>query len=227
MAMADWVRSRAVLSILQRGPRAPEAQSFLESCERYFGLCSTWNLSAKLMSKRDLEQRFDEHVADSLTLYPYLTTAVETGASLYVDIGSGAGFPAIPLLLAGIDCRCVMVERSERKAEFLRQSVKLLSLPDTEVMNLDLDRWDPPHQRVVVTARATDDPAMVDARICRHLGHEGVYLAQRTVDLTGADLHSIRIADNFGECGYRRSVLNLVARADRLRKFHVEPFGVG
>jgi 16S rRNA (guanine527-N7)-methyltransferase len=66
------------------------------------------------------------HLLDSLSLLPYL------GANL-VDIGSGAGFPAIPLAIAS-DRPITMVETTQKKALFLRRVLDELGL-EGEVVN--------------------------------------------------------------------------------------------
>ncbi|HMD02688.1 MAG TPA: RsmG family class I SAM-dependent methyltransferase [Candidatus Baltobacteraceae bacterium] len=66
-----------------------------------------------------------EHIEDALSLVPFI-------APPYVDVGSGGGFPAIPLAIA-TGVRTTMVEATAKKAEFLREMVDGLAL-DAEVV---------------------------------------------------------------------------------------------
>lgn len=61
------------------------------------------------------------HVADSLTLLPYV-------AGPLVDVGSGGGFPAIPLAIVG-GFSTTLIEATRKKAEFLREVAGTLELP--------------------------------------------------------------------------------------------------
>jgi 16S rRNA (guanine527-N7)-methyltransferase len=66
-----------------------------------------------------------EHIIDSLTLLPYI-------ADPLVDVGSGAGFPAIPLaIVAGVGI--TMIEATTKKARFLESALRALELPGTVV----------------------------------------------------------------------------------------------
>jgi 16S rRNA (guanine527-N7)-methyltransferase len=72
------------------------------------------------------EQELADHIIDSLTLLPYVNGPI-------VDIGSGAGFPAIPLALA-IGSAVTLIESTRKKAEFLRGIVDAFGL-DARVEN--------------------------------------------------------------------------------------------
>ncbi|HEY3317692.1 MAG TPA: 16S rRNA (guanine(527)-N(7))-methyltransferase RsmG [Coriobacteriia bacterium] len=68
------------------------------------------------------------HVADSLTALPYLVAAPEGS---FADIGSGAGYPGIPLALLSAR-HAVLVESRAKKAAFLQEAVDVLGI-DAEV----------------------------------------------------------------------------------------------
>jgi 16S rRNA (guanine527-N7)-methyltransferase len=69
------------------------------------------------------ERELAEHIIDSLTLVPYVRGTV-------VDIGSGAGFPAIPLALA-TGAAVTMVESTGKKARFLQEVIDALNVNAT------------------------------------------------------------------------------------------------
>ncbi len=78
------------------------------------------NRSLNLTAARDVASVW-EHIADSLALVPYVRGPL-------IDVGSGGGFPAIPLaLVTGIET--TLVESLEKKARFLRAAAERFGLP--------------------------------------------------------------------------------------------------
>jgi 16S rRNA (guanine527-N7)-methyltransferase len=99
-------------------------------------------------SRRDfkgLEQLYRE----SLLFLPFIPEG-----SRVLDVGSGMGFPGIPLALERPDVHMVLLEPRARRAAFLRHIVLHLSLPSVEVVEGPLETYTPPVplDRVVVRA---------------------------------------------------------------------------
>ncbi len=74
-----------------------------------------------LQSELDLPVR---HFIDSLTLLPCIPPGTET----VLDIGSGAGFPAIPVKIMRTDLHMTMLEASREKSSFLKEAIRRLGL---------------------------------------------------------------------------------------------------
>jgi 16S rRNA (guanine527-N7)-methyltransferase len=97
--------------------------------DRYVDLLTTWQKTTNLVAPSTLPEIWTRHVADSLQLYP-----LAPGAKLWIDLGSGGGFPGIPLacLLADVPgAQMHLVESNGKKAAFLREAARTLSLPVT------------------------------------------------------------------------------------------------
>lgn len=91
------------------------------------------------------------HILESLTLLEYLPI----GAKI-ADVGSGAGLPSMPCLLAREDLRAVLIESKEKKAKFLVEAVKNLGLEArAEIVNRQFEEADPAGCGFV-TCRALD-----------------------------------------------------------------------
>lgn len=104
-----------------------------------------------LKSEYDLPVR---HIIDSLTLLPYLPDRSGT----LLDIGSGAGFPTIPIKIFRKDLRATLVEASRKKCSFLKEVIRRLGLRDTTVMNCRIEellKKDPKPAFDVIVSRAT------------------------------------------------------------------------
>lgn len=98
--------------------------------ETLVGVLGRWQAKTNLVAPNTLAHVWTRHVADSLQLLPLIPEDAKT----WVDIGSGGGFPAIPIAAAlknrpGFHMH--LVESVQRKAAFLREAIRLLHLPAT------------------------------------------------------------------------------------------------
>lgn len=96
---------------------------------RFVDLLGTWQKTTNLISPATLPEIWTRHIADSLQLFPLVPDA-----RLWIDLGSGGGFPGIPIacLLADVPgAHMHLVESNQKKAAFLREAARTLSLPVT------------------------------------------------------------------------------------------------
>src|SRR5207244_6078116 len=80
----------------------------------------------------------DTHVADSRSA---LELPFVAGAGRIVDLGSGAGFPGLPLAIALPSARVSLVESAARKCRFLEDLVSSLRLPNAGVVHARAEEW--------------------------------------------------------------------------------------
>jgi 16S rRNA (guanine527-N7)-methyltransferase len=104
-----------------------EAQ--LASLARYLDLLLAGNESMNLTRIIDRAAAEVQHVADALTLLPFLPA----GPFRLADVGSGGGVPGIPLAIARPDAQVLLIESTRKKANFLRQTVAGLGLANVRV----------------------------------------------------------------------------------------------
>jgi 16S rRNA (guanine527-N7)-methyltransferase len=90
-------------------------------------LLLAWNRAVNLSGIRDPEAIAREHVLDSLSALTLLRRADVTE---FLDLGSGAGYPGLPLAIALPATRAVLVESVGKKARFLSTAVAALGLED-------------------------------------------------------------------------------------------------
>lgn len=95
----------------------------------HFRLLVEWNELTNLTGITDPAEAANLHYLDSLAAVPDLVSR-STNIKTWLDIGSGAGFPGIPLAIALPDLRFILFERRERKAGFLIEAVTQLKLED-------------------------------------------------------------------------------------------------
>jgi 16S rRNA (guanine(527)-N(7))-methyltransferase RsmG len=94
-----------------------------ERCGAFLELLSRWDAALDLIGRVDSEELVCAHVLESLVGAPYLP---RDGTLL--DVGSGNGFPAVPLLLSRPELVGVLLEPRERRWGFLREVVRELGI---------------------------------------------------------------------------------------------------
>ena len=108
----------------------------LDKFETYRAELLRWNQRMNLTAITDPAEVETRHFLDSLTVLQALGTPGATSDGLRViDVGSGAGFPGIPLKLVLTDSHLTLLEATRKKAEFLSHIVSLLDMRDTEVVH--------------------------------------------------------------------------------------------
>ena len=86
-----------------------------------------WNRTYNLTALRDPQQAISHHLLDALAILPYV------GAGPLLDVGSGGGFPGIPLAIARPDLSVTLVDAVQKKATFLQQVAIELELKSVAV----------------------------------------------------------------------------------------------
>jgi 16S rRNA (guanine527-N7)-methyltransferase len=114
-------------------PPAPDAAELIFGdriglAERYAELLATAGVEWGLLGPREVERIWDRHLLNCAVV----AELAEDGERI-VDIGSGAGLPGLPMVIAKPDLRVVLVESLLRRTEFLQMVVDKLGL-DAEVV---------------------------------------------------------------------------------------------
>lgn len=94
-----------------------------ERLARHLELLMRWNRAVSLTSVRTPEEMVRRHVAESLCC-----AAALPGCGSVLDLGSGAGFPGIPVQLARPELQVTLAESHGKKAAFLREVIRELGL---------------------------------------------------------------------------------------------------
>lgn len=130
-----------------------------------------------LVSAGDIAALEERHLADSLALGA--VAARVGGAGAHLDIGSGGGFPGIVLGILFPARPFVLLERSERKAEFLGLAAQTLGLGHTEVLLGEFPHAAKELEGVSsITARAVERPERIAPKILRWLPPGAVFISQ-------------------------------------------------
>ncbi len=123
----------SILHILQdsRLALARELSSLAESrIQHYLDLLVKWNHKINLTAEKDPENILKRHIFDSLQYCRALKPDFRI-----MDIGSGAGFPGIPLKVVFPEMPLVLVESQRKRCSFLETAIRELELEGAEVIN--------------------------------------------------------------------------------------------
>jgi 16S rRNA (guanine527-N7)-methyltransferase len=102
----------------------------LESYLFYIKELKKWNRRINFTALRGEREIAVKHFLDSLTVAPYLQ-----GAKKILDIGTGAGFPGLPLKILSPSIELLLLESSQKKIFFLRHIVRGLKLKGVEIIH--------------------------------------------------------------------------------------------
>ena len=97
----------------------------LAKCEKYYRLVTKANEQLNLTRILDEEQAAQQHFADAMQLFA--AADLPQGSSV-IDIGTGAGFPGVPLLILRPDLRLTLLDASVKKTDFVRGALETLGL---------------------------------------------------------------------------------------------------
>ena len=117
----------------------------------YFRLVRRWNTRLHLVAPCTPEEFATRHVLESLAALPYIPQS-----ATLVEVGSGAGLPSIPCLVARPDLRATLIDSSRKKAVFLREALAAVGASDRVEVVADRFENRPPPRADVLTCRALE-----------------------------------------------------------------------
>ena len=145
------------------------SDTLLENISIYINILTHWNERLNLTAIRDPEQIVKRHFGESLFAARYLfpnhvgtdplvRPAEQSSAATQVtlaDVGSGAGFPGIPIKLWAPQISLTLIESNHKKATFLHETARALTLTDINIQTARAETL-PPASFDVVTLRAVE-----------------------------------------------------------------------
>ncbi len=111
--------------------------SQLRDISTYIDLLIRWNSHINLTSIREPEEIVTRHFGESLFaarhLFPEPTRQRPLPEAQVIDVGSGPGFPGLPVKIWAPRLRLTLIESNHKKVAFLRELVRTLTLSDVNV----------------------------------------------------------------------------------------------
>lgn len=98
----------------------------IDQFKKYYELLIEWNSFMNLTSITDKNEVILKHFADSIALFRYLNLSDES----LIDVGTGAGFPGIPLKIVCPKLKVTLVDSLNKRVNFLNEVIGCLNLED-------------------------------------------------------------------------------------------------
>ena len=137
--------------------------------QTYLDLLLKWNSKMNLTAVRDPEQMVQRHFGESFFAAQQIFPKKD-GRGTVADIGSGAGFPGVPIKLWAPAIELTLIEAQQKKAVFLGEVIRTLSLEGTKVLRSRAEQIEARFD--VVTLRAVESFETI-LPIAAHLVHQG------------------------------------------------------
>jgi 16S rRNA (guanine527-N7)-methyltransferase len=122
----------------------------------YIDILLRWSARINLTAIRNAEEIVTRHFGESLFAARHLFPPAQQPKSglRLIDIGSGAGFPGVPIKVWAPDLSVTLIEPNHKKATFLKEVIRALALTDTNVVMARAEAFQ--GEAEVVTLRAVE-----------------------------------------------------------------------
>jgi 16S rRNA (guanine527-N7)-methyltransferase len=145
----------------------------LDNISMYIDMLLKWNARINLTAVREPEEIVRRHFGESLfaaqNIFP--TSGKKDELSRVLDIGSGAGFPGLPIKIWWPQVRVTLIESNQKKATFLREVARALTLMEVDVVTTRAENYT--EFGDVVTLRAVERFEMAVPIAAKHVAPQG------------------------------------------------------
>jgi 16S rRNA (guanine527-N7)-methyltransferase len=139
----------------------------------YLALIGKWNQIYNLTAVPDENEMVTQHLLDSLSIVPHLASGD------FLDVGSGAGLPGIPVAIALPERDVTLLDSNQKKVAFLQQAAIELGLRNVTVCAARVEGWRPDRGFGVIASRAFSNLGEFVAKSRHLLGPHGVLAAMK------------------------------------------------
>ena len=136
--------------ILKYFPNLTERQR--EQFAALLPLYEEWNAQINVISRRDMEHFYEHHVLHSLAIAKVMPFAPMTGV---LDVGTGGGFPGIPLAILFPDARFTLIDSIGKKIKVVSDVISRLGLDNAKALQIRAEKLDGEFDFVVSRAVTT------------------------------------------------------------------------
>ena len=186
---------------------SPATPRLISQLAVYLDLLTKWNARTNLTSVRDPREIVQRHFGESLFAARHLPASSRT----LLDLGSGAGFPGLPIAILRPHLQVTLAEAHQKKASFLREVARTLQIP-VVIWAARAESLPPASRFDTVTLRAVDNMSEAIATAKGLLSPQGCLAILTTRDMAAPSAQVVALPGT-------------ATRVVSLEMFHVEHSG--
>jgi 16S rRNA (guanine527-N7)-methyltransferase len=141
MADATLINGAAQLGIELSEPQAEQMIRLLDELD-------DWNQRMNLTAIRERSAQITKHLLDSLSVQPFLR------GERVLDVGTGAGFPGLPLAIVNPSLQFMLLDSTAKKLKFVEHAAQLLGLTNVQTVHTRAENYRPSERFDIVISRA-------------------------------------------------------------------------
>lgn len=139
----------------------------------YLELMQTWNKVFNLTNITTPHDMVYLHIIDSLLINPFLH------GKRFLDVGSGAGLPGIPLAILNPDLEWTLLDKNNKKTRFMRQAAAELQLLNVKIIHSRTEEFHPEQGFDSILSRAFASLTTFVDTTKHLLAEQGIFLAMK------------------------------------------------
>ncbi|MFQ5413751.1 MAG: 16S rRNA (guanine(527)-N(7))-methyltransferase RsmG [Phycisphaerae bacterium] len=159
-----------------------------------------------------------KHYADSLAVWSW-SRRRNAPVRTVLDVGTGAGFPAVPLAVVWPDVAITAIDGTNKKIAFVKDACRSIGLDNLTAVHARAERWDSGATFDMVVVRAVAPLATVLAHAHRRVARDGYFIAYKTASLDEQEARDgLRVAARRGLVLHERFPYALTCEDATLRR---------
>ena len=150
---------------------------------KFIEIITGYNSKVNLVSNNDIKYIFEKHIYDSLALNLFLTGYYNGKGIKLLDIGTGGGFPAVPLALAFENIEITAVDSTKKKIDFINIVKNELEINNLMTLCSRVEELDKSFKNKfdVVTSRAMAELRIILEYAVPYLKTEGYFVCYKSL----------------------------------------------
>lgn len=136
------------IAMFERGVKALSLSLDSTPFFNFLDLLEKWNRAKNLTAITNYNDMISKHLLDSLSIAPFIK------GDFMLDVGTGPGFPGVPLALYYPDKQFYLCDSNGKKIAFIRETIRVLNLKNVTLVNERIEQYAPPQRFDCIVSRA-------------------------------------------------------------------------